>query len=382
MVSQSADVLIVGAGAAGLAAALELGKAGRTVLILEGRDRAGGRINTTFDHQSGMPYELGPEFIHGRSQHIFEVVDRHNIPIYEISGEHLYLENGKLHDDQRYSDQFERILARAKSDSGPDRTFADFLKDITFADEETIANATTYVEDYNAADAGIIGLKGLAQWMKAGDEIYGDHMYRFVNGYSSVVDCYLKELPQDRVHIRLNTRVKQVSLTDEGAEIEALEKDGTDREAATKYTGQKAIITVPLNILKASAENGGIRFLPELDEKRACLDKIHMGRCDPDHSCLQKSLLAGNDVAGTGWKQQAFFQRVIHIRRSRKILRSLDLLPSSRPANSGMGERPARRIPASTRQRRNREAGNGVACQRAQSDFRTGLQRIFFITLL
>ena len=56
-----ADVIIIGAGAAGLAAARELSAAQLNVIILEARDRIGGRIHTYFDK---WPIELGAEFVH------------------------------------------------------------------------------------------------------------------------------------------------------------------------------------------------------------------------------------------------------------------------------------------------------------------------------
>src|SRR5919108_3118608 len=59
-----AEVLVIGAGAAGLAAAQALVDAGRRVVVLEARDRVGGRIWT--DRGFGpVPVERGAEFIHG-----------------------------------------------------------------------------------------------------------------------------------------------------------------------------------------------------------------------------------------------------------------------------------------------------------------------------
>lgn len=57
------DVLIVGAGAAGLGAAQTLRACGRTSLVLEARDRVGGRIWT--DTVGGVPVDLGAAWIHG-----------------------------------------------------------------------------------------------------------------------------------------------------------------------------------------------------------------------------------------------------------------------------------------------------------------------------
>jgi monoamine oxidase len=60
------DVIIVGAGAAGLMAAWELIQVDKKVLIVEARDRIGGRILTLEGNGFAMPVELGAEFVHGK----------------------------------------------------------------------------------------------------------------------------------------------------------------------------------------------------------------------------------------------------------------------------------------------------------------------------
>ena len=60
------DVAVVGAGAAGLIAARELARGGRSVVLLEARDRIGGRLFNIADPRALAPIELGAEFVHGR----------------------------------------------------------------------------------------------------------------------------------------------------------------------------------------------------------------------------------------------------------------------------------------------------------------------------
>src|SRR5258706_9261826 len=58
-------IVVIGAGAAGLMAARELGRSGRKVTVLEARDRCGGRIHPLPAPEFGYPAEGGAEFVHG-----------------------------------------------------------------------------------------------------------------------------------------------------------------------------------------------------------------------------------------------------------------------------------------------------------------------------
>ena len=71
----TADVLVLGAGIAGLAAAERLAAAGRRVVVVESRDRIGGRIHTVHDPESHHPIELGAEFVHGRPPGLYGMAE-------------------------------------------------------------------------------------------------------------------------------------------------------------------------------------------------------------------------------------------------------------------------------------------------------------------
>jgi choline dehydrogenase-like flavoprotein len=63
--NERVDVVVVGAGAAGLAAAAELRKDGRSVVVLEARDHIGGRVHTTELQEWGCHVDVGASWIHG-----------------------------------------------------------------------------------------------------------------------------------------------------------------------------------------------------------------------------------------------------------------------------------------------------------------------------
>jgi monoamine oxidase len=69
--AEATDVVVLGAGVSGLAAAARLTQAGCTVRVLEARDRAGGRILTVRGGKWPVPIDLGAEFIQGRIPALF-----------------------------------------------------------------------------------------------------------------------------------------------------------------------------------------------------------------------------------------------------------------------------------------------------------------------
>src|SRR5689334_14345027 len=86
-------VVVVGAGISGLAAALKLGNLGVPAVVLEARDRIGGRILTLHHKQTGAPIELGAEFIHGLPPEIWEQLPASDIE--EVQGQ-PWCRNGQL----------------------------------------------------------------------------------------------------------------------------------------------------------------------------------------------------------------------------------------------------------------------------------------------
>src|SRR5262249_54243195 len=104
------DVIIVGAGAAGLAAAAALSHGGCSVLVLEARSRIGGRIFTLRDRAFEMPLELGAEFIHGTPTATWELVrDARLVPL-DVPFQSWERRNGRLVHATGFSREMTKVM--------------------------------------------------------------------------------------------------------------------------------------------------------------------------------------------------------------------------------------------------------------------------------
>src|SRR5690242_9825482 len=152
------DALIIGAGFSGMTAALELAKAGRQVVLIEAKLRAGGRVFTEHDPAVNAAIELGAEFIHGLPQEIWDLLRAHEIPAHEVQGDTWCLQKGKLTECDFFEDVNE-IFGRMPANHA-DQSFADFLTH-TSGSEEAKKWAEGYVTGFHAADPSLISLQSL-----------------------------------------------------------------------------------------------------------------------------------------------------------------------------------------------------------------------------
>ena len=255
------DVVVIGAGAAGLAALRELTRAGLKALCVEARDRIGGRIFTVHDPQCPVPIELGAEFIHGRPPEIWSIVDSAPLSAYDCTENALHIKNGKV---QNRSDAWlpvDKVMEdmQKAAAKGPDQSFAEFVSKTSHSGDAKQL-ATSFVEGFNAAHAGIIGIASLAKDAQASDSIDGDRSFRIFNGYDSIPRRLL-----GTGEVRLNTVVEKIEWTSGGVSV---------RTRDQMFKSRRAIVTVPLGVLQARS----IHFDPEPDEIFTAADKLAFGQ--------------------------------------------------------------------------------------------------------
>lgn len=272
-----ADVAVVGAGAAGLAAARRLSEAGRSVLLLEARDRVGGRIWTVDD---GI--ELGAEFVHGEPEATLALLREAGIGVEEIAGERWAMRDGRR---QRaislMGHEVHRLLERA-AHIERDMSVAEFLESAVRDDPSCAAVAARIqgmAEGYDAVDPARASIRALvAEWVGSASPGASS---RPRGGYGALIDHMVRELDRARVELRLESVVRVVRWSAEGVEID-IEQRGELR----RHRVRKAIITLPLGVLQAPpGDPAAVSFEPPLEMKREALAGLGMG---PTHRVALK----------------------------------------------------------------------------------------------
>ena len=260
--------IIVGAGAAGLAAALELAEGGVSVLVLEARPRLGGRILTHRDSRAVVPVELGAEFIHGKDPDFWELLQRARLPTDEVTDRHWLRRNSHTEELAGFWEEMEKIFAQMDPKQ-KDQSFCSFLESLANVGAETRQLAIDFIEGFDAARPERISLHALARDQELSDNIEGDRAFRISTGYAQLIDWLAAQLKSRGVAIHCGTQVKRVRWRKGAVLIEAQTADGL-----VDFEASRAILTLPVGVLKA----GDVQFEPELREHKQAFESLEMGQ--------------------------------------------------------------------------------------------------------
>jgi monoamine oxidase len=271
---RSVEVAVIGAGAAGIAAARELHHHGVEIAIFEARDRIGGRVWTLHDTNASVPIELGAEFIHGRAPGLDELLHSASLPKLDVGGRRFLAGRRRLRPFDDFWEGLDRVMRRLDHNRQPDRSFHDFLArrpgGRRLAFDRRLARR--YVEGFHGADPRLISASILAESGSPGDDIQERRLGRIVNGYDRVL-AWLAEPIDDR--IRLSSVVTSVHWG-RGAVSIAIHRHA--RSHNQHVQARAAIVTVPLGVLQAPVGTiGAIHFVPALRRKARALETLAMG---------------------------------------------------------------------------------------------------------
>jgi monoamine oxidase len=241
--SNEHDVLIVGAGVAGLTAARQLEQAGLNVLVLEAQDRIGGRAlvdTTTFS----VPIDYGAAWLHGlETNPLDEIADAlgfHRVdtnldgPIFV--GNRLATEEENEACEEAY-EQMEKAMDAAVA-AGQDPSVAEVVKDAPCA-ELMMDNVARFESAADAEDTSVVDAASFAS-----DD---DDFIR--EGIGTFVAAYGKDVP-----VRLNSFVTKVLYRADGVTVELA--------SGERFHGKRVLVTVSTGVLAS----GKIAFDPPLPQ--------------------------------------------------------------------------------------------------------------------
>lgn len=268
------DTIVVGAGVAGLTAARLLARAGRRVVVLEARDRVGGRIST--DRRYGLTTDMGASWIHGiTGSPVAAAAEAFGMPMIEFTVGGYQPDSRPIAyygpDGVRLTDAatrayiadihtVDRALIDVVAASAPDASYRDVTEaalDAQGWDAERTQHVREYLEHRTEEQYGA-WIEDLAAHGLDDDVIDGDEVV-FPDGYDRLPRRLAEGLDIRLIHV-----VSRVQWSAEGVLVT------TDHGL---FAADSAIVTVPVGVL----QSGDLEIEPALPEPVAgALGRLRM----------------------------------------------------------------------------------------------------------
>ena len=265
---EHADILVIGAGSAGLMGACTLAAAGKKVIVLEARNRCGGRIHTIKNESFFKHAELGAEFVHGDLPITLGLLKEGKIPYTNISGEMWNYRDGHFNKDMEHLPEWDELISIIENLTEDTSIDALLKKEFHGPEHRHFKKSVLkFVSGYDTANPHKASVFALLNEWKSEDN---SAQHRIKGGYGVMINYLEQKLAAAGGRIYLNSPVSEISW--QPGNVKVLTTDGSAYEAA------QILIAVPLGVLQAVAnEPGAIEFNPSIPRYYKAMQAMGFG---------------------------------------------------------------------------------------------------------